>query len=235
MRNFRLVLVFILFVASFVTLLWSRSQSKSADSAAKSSAVEIQHTLERLPAESSAPPAAPQTQTEIKVPSPAGEPNVDQAREEIRRRLAQSNPTSIGTLQELPKLKAIGKRDYHSGMGREVETSSGYVIFESTQTKSSLQHFDGVNFPVVVDPNRPVYGIVDGQLIVVFKNYPVDVSQFLVRNSLAMVSEAAHLKTAFVAPNRYPANLVKVRDRLAALPEVASVELSISFGRRRAH
>ncbi len=142
-------------------------------------------------------------------------------------------PSGVKKLNELPELQAVAKKHYQPRLGPELNRQSGYVLYRSQNTTSSVQAFDGTHLPVVKYPGRAVLGVVTGEIEVVFKTYPADIARYAREKNLELAGEAQNIKTVYFSAKQFPANLAAIVEALAQLPEVRSAEIAIIYGSRR--
>lgn len=204
----------------------------------------------RAPAsEMAAVPPTPKIQSkqEISPPTPTLEPpaapkwvrnfpkNLDLDKMEELRKAAslEEAPTGIPGLVAVPSLQAIPKKQYQSRLGPEHTQQSGYVVFKSDRAQSTVQSFDGQHFPIVKYPGRSVLGVVTGEIEVVFKNYPQDVSRYARLHGLTLSGEMKNIKTIYFSAKNFPANLTEIVESFTQLPEVERAEVSVIYGNRR--
>lgn len=125
-------------------------------------------------------------------------------------------------------VKAVPKRMYQSSFGNKVREIGGYAVYGVAHSPSTLENFDNTRLPVITD-DRARTGIVNGDILVVFRDYPSSVERFASLYNLKVIRELRRANSVFFSPRQLPTNLVARVEALSADPHVKKADLDVVF------
>lgn len=130
--------------------------------------------------------------------------------------------------RERNDLKATPKRMYEASLGNKIREIGGYAVYGVGRSASTLENFDTTRLPVVTD-RRARTGVVNGDIRVVFREYPERMDDFAHAHNMRLIRELPAAKLAFFMPKHLPTNLISRIETLNADPQVKDAELDIIF------